>query len=258
MNGIEALLSEKADFYNCPDFIDGDPISVPHAFSKNEDIEIAGLFAAIIAWGNRKSIIQSARKIMNIMDNAPHDFIINHQPDDLKRFNGFVHRTFQANDAATLVSMLQPLYRHHGGLKTAFSSVFGQKPEANAADAIVHFRKTLLSYPHERRFEKHLSNPEQGSAAKRLNMFLRWMVRRDRQGVDFGLWTEVFPMSSLLIPLDVHTARVARRLGILQRKQNDLKAVLELSSFCRSIDPVDPARFDFALFGIGLSEKSYL
>ncbi len=258
MDNVAEWLIEKAQFYNQKSFIESDPILIPHLFSTKEDVEIAALFTAIIAWGNRKSIVSSATKLLQRMDNAPFDFVINHTDSDLKVFDGFVHRTFNATDAVTMVSMLHTIYTQHGGLQKVFSTPFIHNRDANAFDAIVNFRKLMLSFPHENRFEKHLSSPEKGSAAKRLNMFLRWMVRSDNCGVDFGLWQNTFPMSKLLIPLDVHSASVAQSIGILKRTQNDSKSVLEITDFCVQIDPNDPARFDFALFGTGVFEKHYL
>ncbi|PKP02387.1 MAG: TIGR02757 family protein [Bacteroidetes bacterium HGW-Bacteroidetes-6] len=258
MENVVSWLIEKADFYNQAAFIESDPIQIPHRFSKKEDIEIAGLITAIIAWGNRKSILSSASRLLQLMDNTPFDFVVNHSEKDLVCFSGFAHRTFNASDAATIISMLKVVYCEHKGLQNAFSVPLVKNKQLNAFDAITYFRKLMLTLPHEKRFEKHFSSPEKGSAAKRLNMFLRWMVRRDDRGVDFGLWTDTFPMSRLLMPLDVHSARVARNIGILQRKQNDNKAVIEISDFCASIDSSDPARFDFALFGTGVYEKHYL
>lgn len=258
MKKVASWLVEKSNYYNNKFFIENDPISIPHSFSKKEDIEIAALLTAIIAWGNRKSIIASAKKMLQRMDNQPFDFVTNHTDSDLKKFDGFVHRTFNSSDFATLISMLKVVYLHYGGLQNVFSAPFIRNGNASAFDAIENFRSLMLQFPHEKRFEKHFSSPARGSAAKRLNMFLRWMVRSDNCGVDFGLWNNTFPMSKLLIPLDVHSASVARNIGILKRKQNDSKSVLEITDFCSQIDPSDPARFDFALFGTGVFEKHYL
>ena len=254
---IADWLNEKAAFYNNPSFVESDPISIPHMFSQKEDIEIAALFSALIAWGNRKAIIAGAQQLMKRMDNAPFQFITGHTQKDLKKLNGFVYRTFNSYDAITLCEGLKNIYLHEGGLQSVFSDSILKDNNTNAFDAIENFRKVILSYQHEKRFEKHISSPERGSAAKRLNMILRWMVRRDNHGVDFGLWTNTFPMNKLLIPLDVHSARVARETGLLSRKQTDAKAVIEATENCRLLDPDDPARFDFALFGTGINEKHY-
>ncbi|HBG70717.1 MAG: TIGR02757 family protein [Bacteroidetes bacterium GWF2_43_63] len=254
---IADWLNEKAAYYNNPSFVETDPVSIPHMFSKKEDIEIAALFSALLAWGNRKAIISGAKQLMQRMDNAPFQFVTGHTQKDLKNLQGFVYRTFNSFDAATLCEGLKNIYTREGGMQSVFSEPIRKNKNSNAFDAIGNFRNILLSYPHEARFEKHISSPERGSAAKRLNMFLRWMVRRDQCGVDFGLWTDTFPMSRLLIPLDVHSARIARETGILSRLQTDAKAVLEVSENCRLLDPNDPARFDFALFGTGINEKHY-
>jgi len=254
---IADWLREKAAFYNNPLFVETDPVSIPHMFSKKEDIEISALFSALLAWGNRKAIISGAIQLMQRMDNAPFHFVTEHSQNDLKKLHGFVYRTFNSFDAATLCESLKNIYLHEGGLQHVFSETVIKRKNTNAFDAIENFRRVVLKYPHEQRFEKHISSPERGSAAKRLNMFLRWMVRRDDRGVDFGLWTDSFPMNKLLIPLDVHSARVARETGILSRLQTDAKAVIEVTENCRLLDPDDPARFDFALFGTGINEKHY-
>jgi len=254
---IADWLNEKATFYNNPVFVESDPISIPHMFSKKEDIEISALFSALLAWGNRKAIISGAIQLMQRMDNAPFQFVTGHTQKDLNKLHGFVYRTFNSFDAATLCEGLKNIYLHEGGLQRVFSEPMLKNNKSNAFDAIENFRKVILQFPHEKRFEKHISSPERGSAAKRLNMFLRWMVRRDDRGVDFGLWTETFPMNKLLIPLDVHSARIARETGILSRLQTDAKAVIEVTENCWLLDPDDPARFDFALFGTGINEKHY-
>lgn len=250
---LKIWLEEKTALYNRKSFIETDPISIPHLFSKPEDIEIAGFFAATIAWGNRKSIITSAHRLMKRMDMAPYDFVMNHMPGDLKNLDGFVHRTFNSFDAATMVLMLRKVIHKHRSLKNVFCNSTINR--GNAMDAIEFFRTEMLQNEHEKRFKKHISSPAKGSAAKRLNMFLRWMVRKDNIGVDFGLWNDEFPMSKLMIPLDVHSGRVARKLGLLQRKQNDAKAVYELTEKLREFDTKDPAKFDFAIFGSGIFDK---
>lgn len=254
LHNLESWLIEKADFYNNPSFIKDDPISIPHSFSKKNDIEIAAIFSATIAWGNRTAIIKSAKNLMNIMDNAPYQFVSQCEDSDLEKLSKFVYRTFNSFDAISMCIGLKNIYLNHGGLENVFSKPIIENSDANAFDAIENFRNIMLSIPHEKRFEKHISSPLKGSAAKRLNMFLRWMVRQDDRGVDFGLWKS-FPMSKLLIPLDLHSARVARNIGILKRKQTDAKAVFEVTDFCRKIDANDPAKFDFALFGYGVNEK---
>lgn len=247
---LHALLERSADRYNDPSFIATDPIQIPHLFQQKEDIEIAGFFAATLAWGQRKTIINNARKLMERMDMAPHAFITGHRESDLKQLEGFVHRTFQWDDLLFFIKSLQNIYRHHGGLEAAF----GPKKDSNSFGALVHFRERFFSLDHLRRTEKHVSDPRKNSSCKRLNMFLRWMCRKDGNGVDFGLW-QTPAMSQLSCPLDVHSGRVARKLGLLKRPANDWKAVQELDESLRSIDAEDPARFDFALFGLGAFEK---
>jgi len=252
-DNLKILLEEKVDLYNQSSFIESDPISIPHQFSKSEDIEIAGLFAATIAWGNRKSIITSAQRLMERMDMAPFDFVMNHSHAEIKKLDGFVHRTFNAYDAATFIQMLNAVIKKHGNLKNVFCKPVSEG--GNAMDAIDFFRSEMLIVEHEKRFEKHISSPIKGSAAKRLNMYLRWMVRKDSKGVDFGLWNDCFSMSKLMIPLDVHSGRVARKLKLLHRKQNDAKAVTELTENLSKFDPADPVKYDFAIFGSGIFEK---
>ncbi|PLW91792.1 MAG: TIGR02757 family protein [Marinilabiliales bacterium] len=250
---LKIWLEEKTDLYNQKSFIETDPISVPHMFSKPEDIEIAGLLTATIAWGNRKSIITSAKRLMERMDMAPFGFIMNHSSADLKKLDGFVHRTFNSFDAATMMQMLQNIIHKHGSLKNVFCETI--QNGGNAMDSIEFFRTEMLHTEHENRFEKHISSPAKGSAAKRLNMYLRWMVRKDNNGVDFGLWNDCFPMSKLMIPLDIHSGRVARNLGLLDRNQNDAKAVRKVTEKLREFDPDDPIKYDFAIFGSGIFEN---
>jgi len=245
---LRALLEAKTKQYNNPRFISDDPILVVHRFSKKEDIEIIGILAATIAWGNRLSIIRSANRLVETMEGAPHHFLLNHQPGDLKRLENFVHRTFNASDLLFFISALQSIYRDHGGLHEVFTRGFSLGNQAPGA--IAHFRKVMLAHDHLPRSAKHISDPMSNSAAKRLNMYLRWMVRKDDAGVDFGLWTNINP-ALLSIPLDVHTGNVARKLGLLTRIQNDQRAVQELDTVLRSFDPDDPVKYDFALFGMG-------
>lgn len=248
---LKPFLDEKAVLYNARAFIDSDPISLPHRYSRKEDIEIMGFLAATIAWGNRKSIIQNASRIATLMDDAPFDFITQHNVTDRKRIGDFVHRTFNAIDLDYFWEALQYIYIQHGGLESIFAEGFQQ---GNADVAISYFKKIFFSLPHPERTRKHVSDPLQGSSAKRLNMYLRWMVRRDVYGVDFGIWKQISP-SVLSIPLDVHTGNVSRKLGLLKRKQSDWKAVAELDKQLRLLDPTDPVKYDFALFGLGVFEK---
>lgn len=249
---VHHFLESRHDLYNRPEFVLTDPISIPRRFSIKEDIEIAGLFAAIIAWGNRVQILRSASRLIELFQNAPHEFVMHHTPADLKPLSGFRHRTFGGHDLLFFVEALKALYQRYGDMETAFTS--GLSPNANAMDAITLFRSRLMETMPESRSGKHIANPQRNSAAKRLNMFLRWMVRNDGRGVDFGLWQQLSP-SQLLCPLDVHSGRVARRLGLLHRKQDDGKAALELTQALKHFDPDDPVKYDFALFGAGIFEK---
>jgi uncharacterized protein (TIGR02757 family) len=247
---LKSFLDEKVQQYNAPSFIESDPISVPHRFSKRQDIEIAGFFAATIAWGNRKSILTNAQKLMQRMDNAPHDFICNHTKADLDVFEGFVHRTFQEEDVKYFAQRLQQLYRENDSLENLFIPPNGA---TDLHDTLSAFHKTFFAVPHPKRTVKHVANPTKKSAAKRINMYLRWMVRNDNAGVDLGIWTKISPRV-LSCPLDVHSGNVARALGLLKRKQNDLTAVKELDGRLRNLDPNDPVKYDFALFGLGVFE----
>ena len=249
---LKSFLDEKYDLYNRETFIDTDPIQIPKRFTKKEDIEIAGFLAATIAWGQRPTIIKNAKKLMQWMDEAPHDFVLNAEDSDLDIFAEFKHRTFNGEDAIFFIKSLQNIYKNHGGLETVFS-----KPSANdgdAKDALAHFREVFFSIDHPSRTEKHVSNVLKKSSAKRLNMFLRWMVRNDKRSVDFGIWKKMSP-ADLYLPLDVHTGRVGRKLGLLKRKQDDWPAVAEITQSLRQLDPMDPVKYDFALFGLGIFEK---
>ncbi len=228
-----------------------DPIQIPHRFSRKEDIEIAGFIAATLAWGQRKTIINNASKWMAFMDDSPFEFITGHQPEDLKRFKGFVHRTFNETDALTFVESLKNLYAHHGGLEAAFA---GTDPSADFATRLSNFKQLFFSSPHLPRTTKHVADPLAGSSAKRLCMYLRWMIRPANAGTDLGIWNSL-STADLYLPLDVHSGNVARRLGLLNRTQNDWKAVSELTQTLRKFDPVDPCKYDYALFGIGAFEK---
>ena len=248
---LQEFLDEKASFYNCKDFIPSDPISIPHLFNKKEDIEIAGFLAAALAWGQRVTIINKSIELMNRMGNSPHEFVVNATDDNMVKLSGFVHRTFQEDDCMYFIHTLQQMYRNEGGLEAVFTHGF--KVKGSVKDAIVHFRNEFFKYGHLQRTRKHVSNPDEGSAAKRLNMFLRWMVRDDGNGVDFGLWKTI-SVSDLMCPLDVHSGNIARRLGLLERKQNDWTAVEELTANLKEFDANDPVKYDFALFGIGVNE----
>jgi uncharacterized protein (TIGR02757 family) len=249
--GIKDFLDEKAVQYNNPAFIETDPVSIPHRFDTKEDIEIAGFLTAIISWGNRQSIIKSASKMMALMENAPHDFVVHHEKHHLDRFNGFVHRTFNSIDLSCFVSALQNIYLQKGGLEKVFAE---HSSKVSILPAIHAFKKEFFSISHPGRSEKHISDPDKGSVAKRINMYLRWMVRNDNRGVDFGLWTSISPRI-LSCPLDVHSGNVARKLGLITRKQNDIKALHELDNNLRLMDVNDPVKYDFALFGLGIFEK---
>lgn len=275
---LHSFLEENYERYNRPDFIEFDPISIPHRFSKKQDIEIAGFLAATIAWGQRPTILRNANELMRQMDNAPYEFILNHTTKDLLPFKKFKHRTFNGVDCTFFMRSLQHVYKKHGSLEKAFTGT-------DIRAAISNFRSVFFSIPYPKRTEKHVSRPplgvgENGSACKRLNMFLRWMVRNDKRGVDFGIWGCSSPPSKggaprpshrasgagdsavpaispadLMCPLDIHSGNIARKLGLLTRKQNDWQSVEELTSRLREFDPMDPAKYDFALFGIGISEK---
>jgi len=250
---IKTFLEEKTALYNSAAFVETDPVSIPHLYSKKEDIEIAGFMAATIAWGQRTTILKNARSLMERMDHSPHQFIIGFQNSDLERFKNFIHRTFNGTDCIYFFHALKNIYQQHGGLESIFHSGLNQG-DADLKNSIVHVRKIFFELSHLRRTEKHFSNPEENSAAKRINMYLRWMVRRDKNGVDFGIWKSISP-ALLSCPLDVHSGRVARKLGLLTRKQNDWKAVEELTSNLRMLDPGDPVKYDIALFGLGVFEK---
>lgn len=249
------LLEAAFRQYNTVDFIKDDPISLPHSFSRLQDREIIGFWAATIAWGQRKTIIQNARRLMELMDGAPHDFMLNHTEEDRARFLDFKHRTFQATDTLWFLEFFQQYYRKHDSLETAFARHL-QPNDLTTERALAGFHHDFFDHPDAPdRTRKHVATPERGSTCKRLNMFLRWMVRSDAAGVDFGLWREIKP-AQLLIPLDVHVERVARRLGLLQRPQTDWKAVLELTENLRAFDPNDPVKYDYALFGMGVLERN--
>lgn len=250
-NELQSFLDEKVDLYNNPKFIESDPIQIPHTFSLKEDIEIAGFLSATIAWGNRKMIINNARKMMDVMGNSPYDFVMNHQEHHLESLEQFVHRTFNGLDFVTFIKGLQHIYQNHGGLEV----VFARNQEADSMQkSISEFKKLFFEIEHLNRTQKHISDPMNNSAAKRINMFLRWMVRNDNKGVDLGIWKSISP-AALSCPLDVHSGNVARKLGLLTRKQNDGKALTELDTQLRLLDKNDPVKYDFALFGLGVFEQ---
>ncbi len=247
---IKDFLDTKVIEYNNPKFIESDPIQIPHQFSLKEDIEIAAFLTATIAWGKRKMIITNANKIMNFMGNSPYDFVINHKGTDLEKIQGSIHRTFNAIDFHFFIKSLQNIYKNHNGLE----AVFAKNAASDSLQYAIHqFKEVFFEIDHPLRTQKHISDPLKNSAAKRINMYLRWMVRNDKTGVDFGIWETLSP-SLLSCPLDVHSGNVARKLGLIQRKQNDAKALLELDTNLRKLDPKDPVKYDFALFGLGVFE----
>lgn len=247
---LKEFLDEKVLLFNNPNFIESDPIQIPHQFSLKEDIEIAAFLASTIAWGNRKVIIKNSQRMMEMMGNSPYDFVISHNDMQLQRLDDFVHRTFNNQDFVTFVKALKHIYSEHNGLEQVFAK--NQQP-LSMQHSISEFRKIFFEVSHQQRTMKHVSDPAQGSAAKRINMFLRWMCRNDNAGVDFGLWNTISP-AALSCPLDVHSGNVARKLGLLTRKQNDSKALAELDAALRILDATDPVKYDFALFGLGVFE----
>lgn len=267
---LKDFLERKVDEYNRPAFIAADPVSIPHLFSKRQDIEIAGLFAAIFAWGNRTTIINKCIELMSLMGNSPHEFIMNHKPRQLKSFEGFCHRTFNATDLLYFISFLQYHYRKYDSLEDAFTKPLFVAPSSDDRPVIIACESTVsepvedylndfyryffsLSYVPDRT-RKHIAAPMKNSGCKRLNMFLRWMVRGDGHGVDFGLWKKIKP-SELIIPLDLHVARVAKRFHLLDRPHSDWKSALQLTHRLRSFDAQDPVKYDFALFALGVIER---
>ena len=248
---LKEFLDAKVIEFNTPNFIKEDPISIPHKFSLKEDIEISGFLAATIAWGNRKMIVKNANRMMDLLDNSPYDFIMNHQESDLDKLEDFIHRTFNPIDLSFFIKSLKNIYNKHNGLESLFTN---HVKEDSLQPAIHHFKKIFFEIEHPSRTTKHVSDPYKGSAAKKINMWLRWMVRNDNTGVDFGLWKDISP-STLSCPLDVHSGNVARKLGLLTRKQNDAKALAELDTNLRFLDNKDPVKYDFALFGLGVFEK---
>ena len=251
---LKDFLNRKVAQYNQQSFIQDDPICIPHSFTKTQDIEITGLFASIFAWGNRTTIINKSRELFKRMDNAPHEFIVGHAETDLKKLLGFKHRTFNDTDLLYFIHFLQHHYSIHKSLESAFTKGMFSKDET-IGNALIGFRKYFLSLEDAPvRTRKHISSPQNNSTCKRLNMYLRWMVRKDKQGVDFGIWKKIKP-AQLVCPIDVHVARVAFHFGLLQRKKIDWQAAVELTNNLRKFDAADPAKYDFALFGLGVVEK---
>jgi uncharacterized protein (TIGR02757 family) len=250
---LKDLLDCKVEQYNNPEFITTDPISVPHHFYRKEDIEIAAFLAATLAWGQRSTIINNATKLLELMENQPFDFVLNFSEKDLVPFRKFVHRTFNAEDCAYFLRALKSIYQQHPSLEDAFTSRFSLS-EQNTKSAILNFRSRFFDLQPITRSQKHVANPAKNASAKRLNMFLRWMVRKDNRGVDFGIWNKILP-SQLICPLDTHSGRVARKLGLLQRRADDWQAAEELTENLKRFDPDDPVKYDFALFGLGVFEK---
>lgn len=252
---LKDFLNRKADEYNQPSFITSDPVSVPHLFTKKQDIEIAGFFAAIFAWGNRTTIIQKSKELMQSMDMAPHQFVQQHAEKDLKKLMQFKHRTFNTTDLLYFIQFLRHHYSVHDSLEAAFAGgeqiVSGEKVE-QALDYFYSYFFSLEDAPP--RTHKHIASPAKNSTCKRLNMYLRWMVRSDNRGVDFGIWKNISP-AQLICPIDLHVARVAKRFGLIQRNAVDWTTAIELTTWLRELDADDPARYDFALFGLGVMEK---
>lgn len=247
---LKDFLNTKVIQYNNLRFIESDPIQIPHFYTLKEDIEIIGFLVATIAWGNRKSIIKSGNKLQEIMGNSPYDFVMSFTEKEKNKLNGFVHRTFNETDLTYFIKALQNIYQNHQGLETLFAK---NCSTSSTQISINKFKKVFFSLPHHIRTQKHVSDPLKNSAAKRINMYLRWMVRQDQTGVDFGIWKSISP-ALLSCPLDVHSGNVARKLGLLTRKQKDAKAVQELDNYLRKMDSKDPVKYDFALFGLGVFE----
>lgn len=252
MNNTKKTLDILVKRYNNVDFIAHDPVCVPHRFKQKQDIEISGFFASIFAWGNRTTIINKCSELLERMDNSPHDFVLHHSDNDLKRLLGFKHRTFNDTDLLYTLSFFNHWYSHNTSLETAFSSGIS-KSDSTVEHGLNAFRNTFFGLKDvPNRTKKHVASPQQNSACKRINMYLRWMVRADKQGVDFGIWKQIKP-SQLVCPLDVHVQRVAIQLGLLNRKQSDWKAAIELTENLKQLDKNDPVKYDFALFGLGVN-----
>lgn len=251
MNQIELkeFLDDKVRLYNRPEFVHDDPVSIPHEFNKKNDIEISAFLTASIAWGRRPMILKNARRIMDLLDNSPHDFILNASTNEINKSSDFCHRTFNSLDLQIFIYCLRNIYKYHHGLEACFHT-----QNKDMCEGISNFKKIFFEIEHPKRTEKHVSDPMKGSASKRLMMFLRWMVRSNRQNIDFEIWKTLNP-NQLSCPLDVHTANVGRKLGLIRRKANDWKTVKELDRSLRLFCPEDPAKYDFALFGLGVYEN---
>lgn len=248
---LKEFLNAKVIEYNTLNFIDSDPVQIPHLYKEKEDIEIAGFLTSTIAWGKREMIIKNSHKMMDFLGNSPYDFVMNHSKEQIENIDNFVHRTFNIEDFKYFLTALKHIYSKHDGLEAIFTK---HKTDNSLQPAIHEFKKIFFEIEHLPRTTKHVSDPLKGSAAKRINMYLRWMIRKDTKGVDFGIWKNISP-ALLSCPLDVHSGNVARKLGLLTRKQNDGKALLELDTALRKMDPIDPVKYDFALFGLGVFEK---
>ena len=257
VENLKTFLDSKVAQYNRPDFIKNDPLSIPHLFSKKQDIEIMGFWAATLAWGQRVTIINKCKELITLMDGAPYDFVINHEEPDLKKLLHFKHRTFNDIDTLYFISFFRHHYERSDSLEDAFlpySTLAGEQNNV-VENALNHFRTYFFSledFPH--RTKKHVSSPSQKSTCKRLNMFLRWMVRKDNNGVDFGIWNKIAP-ADLIMPCDLHVDRVARHLNLITRKQTDWLTAIALTERLRELDPMDPVKYDFALFGLGIEER---
>ncbi|MBR09893.1 MAG: TIGR02757 family protein [Rickettsiales bacterium] len=251
---LKAFLDSKVEEYNQPGFITNDPISIPHLFTKKQDIEITGFVAAVLAWGQRKTIINKCKEFFGLMDNAPYEFILNHQEKDLKRFLDFKHRTFNSTDALYFIEFFKFHYAQYDSLESAFTMKADDNGEGIKSHLVTFFNYFFCLPDHPKRTYKHIPSPARKSACKRLNMFLRWMVRDDNKGVDFGLWKGI-KTSQLICPCDLHVDRVGRKLGLIQRRQTDWQTAAELTENLKKLDPMDPVKYDFALFGLGVEEK---
>lgn len=247
---LKEFLETKVIQYNTVDFIEPDPISVPHRYSLKEDVEIAGFLASSIAWGNRKMITKNGHRMMDLLGNSPYDFIMSHEVYQLERLDGFVHRTFNAGDFKHFIKALKHIYTNKGGLENIFIE---NQTDTSLQPAIHALNEAFFEIPHLSRTRKHVADPNKGSVAKRINMCLRWFIRNDNTGVDLGIWNNISP-SKLSCPLDVHSGNVARKLGLITRKQNDSKTLKQLDTSLRLFDPTDPVKYDFALFGLGIFE----
>ncbi len=248
---LKEFLDSKVGQFNRPDFIKSDPICIPHQYKKKQDIEIAGLFAAVLAWGQRATIISKTKELMALMENTPHDFLLLQAAKDLRRFEKFAHRTFNGADAVYFMQFLSRYYKENDSLEDAFLPPDGS---INIEPGLINFHKRFFSMNHSDRTTKHIASPERKSACKRMNMYLRWMVRQDNQGVDFGLWKRISP-AQLVCPCDVHVERVARKLDLIRGKLMNWQTALELTANLKKLDPLDPVKYDFALFGLGIEEK---